>query len=675
MRWLKKKYCNSFRCFIEKFLTQQTGHRHRCGNQSISALECLEDRVLLTTTGIPWNTSQPLTISFAPDDTVIAGQPSELFSTFDSVAETEVWQQEILRAFMDWSVPTNGDLEVVSDGGENFGIEGFTQGDSRFGDFRIGAIPLDASVLAISIPHDGFLTGTWAGDIIFNSHANFQNLTEIFSVALHESGHVWGLDHNSNPASPMNAHNQLDISLVPTLADLTDLQRFYMETNSDSNEEAVGEELPTDKTSQLYDQNDAEAEPISTFEIEDDTSSEETDIEETAFAESVIEEAPTEDLEIFSFESTTEVFDSTAEVPPLFDNELVNSTFPQSGIRDLSGQESPDLSGNQNTSIIDEDLNAGDANTLPTNLETTASFAKLTRFEAMGSLADSSENDFYSVLSPSFQGGEAPVITVSVRSLELGGQPPLQVTIFDRFGVELPAVVLTNRQSVLTIQAAGLESNQKYLVKVGGVANQKILHSTEYNLDVLFTTSSAKLENFANGTLSDTQNSEFYGLDNPETQLFDLALKVDSTLITNPLTAVQISVFDSSGIPIFRMVATPDQVRTTNSILLPVGHYTVRINATTADGTSLGDVNYSISGTGTSKPTGPLLSNTTLSPIVSCPNDPTQVCFPVMWTDTTGNKQKIVENPIFLDPWNWNPDIAFLNSPTHSPWYWFQGQL
>lgn len=720
MSWFRKGFRTSVRRLGQKSSTQKFHKKRNRISQSISALESLEDRVLLTVTGIPWGAADQLTVSFAPDATVIAGQPNEIFSKFDTIAETQIWQQEILRAFQTWGVSTNVNVGVVPDGGEDFGIGGLTQGDSRFGDIRIGAIPMQADVFAISIPHDGFISGTWAGDIIFNSNANFQNVENIFSVALHESGHVLGLDHNNDPASPMFAHNQIGISTVPTKADVLDLQYLYGTRDSDLNELKKANDSAKQATRIRYSQTssgyDGSTPLVSygdissnsdqdyfylpvlngysgpvTFTVHtsgvsllsprltvfDDNGNEmgssvsssiDGDVLSVTIPDSTgvnkyvaLVEASRDDLYGIGSFSLVSSFDDLNTI-----DAATITTVAQGGLDQLDWKEIRDLFLNPDTVVFNDDLHTNETINTQTNLDTTLGFSEFSRYETVGSISDSSDIDFYRVKAPKFNGGEPPVMTVSLRASEVGGLAP-KVTIFDRNGVEIPSVVLTNGLGELSIQAASLESGRNYLVKVEGDSHRALSQTGNYNLDVRFTTTQALRDQFTSGTLNELKNAEFFGLDIGETQLFHFALDVESTPTTNPLTAVQLTVFDDSGIPTFRMVATPGEVRTTNSVLLPIGHYTVRINAATADGSPLGDVSYSISGTGTSKPTGPLLSNTTLSPVVTCPNDPTAVCFPVVWTDTTGSDQTIVEDPTLLNPWSLDANI--------DTWYWFNGIL
>ena len=115
-----------------------------------------------------------------------------------------------------WLVHTAVDLGIVADEGLPLGTPGPTTGDSRFGDMRLAARPLANDVMAISMSQDSLLSGTWAGDIILNSDAPLTSLDDLFSVVLHETGHVLGLPHSDDTASPMHVHGvSAAMSLTP----------------------------------------------------------------------------------------------------------------------------------------------------------------------------------------------------------------------------------------------------------------------------------------------------------------------------------------------------------------------------------------------------------------------------------------------------------------------------
>ncbi len=207
-------------------------------------LETLERRYAFDATasaaaGLPWFDLGRLTFSFAPDGTVLGEHQSSLFAELSPTGTADQWQAEFERAMNDWIGTLGATAREVSDSGAPFGSFGKTQGDLRFGDIRIGAVPLAGNVMAEAIPHAIITQGSWAGDILLNANADWHDLQEVYSVALHEIGHVLGLGHSEDPASPMHSHG-LYFTNGPTAGDLQDLHKLYagVKIDPDDNEQS-----------------------------------------------------------------------------------------------------------------------------------------------------------------------------------------------------------------------------------------------------------------------------------------------------------------------------------------------------------------------------------------------------------------------------------------------------
>jgi hypothetical protein len=180
-----------------------------------------------------------LTVSFAPDGTSVAGQANQLFSTFGKLATLQKWEQSILNAFQTWASQANINVGLVPDNGSAFGTAGLAQGDPRFGDIRIAAVPMGADVFALSIPTSSAVSGRWMGDILFNSNADFENLSKVFAVALHEIGHVLGVPDSSDPLSPMYENLPSSGVNLPTSADIAVLQQVYGKRSTEQAENST----------------------------------------------------------------------------------------------------------------------------------------------------------------------------------------------------------------------------------------------------------------------------------------------------------------------------------------------------------------------------------------------------------------------------------------------------
>jgi hypothetical protein len=195
----------------------------------------LEDRLLLySSLGDNWTYGSRITYSFMPDGTNVGGVPSALYQTLNAKYPTATWQQQLKIAASLWENVTNVNLANVSDSGQPVGSSGNQQDDPRFGDIRIGAVPLRPGTLAVTFIPPPANGGTDAGDILLNSNVNWQiNCNyDLLTVVAHEFGHALGLGESTVSQAVMyGTYNGIKQALATD--DTAGIQSIYGARNFD----------------------------------------------------------------------------------------------------------------------------------------------------------------------------------------------------------------------------------------------------------------------------------------------------------------------------------------------------------------------------------------------------------------------------------------------------------
>ena len=639
------------------------------------AVESLEDRVVLATFGVPWDDPSHLSLSFAPDGTSIAGHTSTLFQTLNAQEPTAQWQHEILRAFQTWAVNANVNIALVADNGQPFGVAGKSQHDPRFGDIRIGAQPMGPEVLSISVPNDPGDSSTLTGDVLINTSDKFGGKSlDVFSVLLHEAGHVFGIDDGTDPKSPMYPSYLGNSKLTPT--DTASLQSLYGTRALDPHEGSNGNNSIATATTMQAPGSYTGATPLISY--GDISSNKDADVyafrPPSGYKGSVTIRVQSAGISLLAphvtvVDSRGQVVGEAQSVSDSGDVLSVNlaaidsqatyyikvqgATSDVFGIGSFGVAVSFDATSKVTSNAIDavlrgpyqtlspndiDSLFLGTANPLFNNthgsddlpgtatvLSSLPGYARNSHYEGIGSIDGSADVNYYRIqTADSPASGKPLVLTVTVRSMDVNGTAP-RIMVLDRDGNAVPTQILANGNGMFTIQALGVKPGGWYLLKIGPTTATNSPASGNYSFSAQFATAPANLATFATDTLASSAASKSYNFYVGESQLMHLVLSADNGLsLAPPGSAVRMTVLDGAGNVIYTLTAPAgDSVSGSNLFLTP-GAYTIRF---TAIGTT-GPLFYRLIGKSISDPIGPVLTDPTLAPIYTQPGLPSWFLYP-----------------------------------------------
>jgi hypothetical protein len=649
-------------------------------NRQRPVLEVLERRAVPATFGVPWADPSRLTLSFAPDGTAIAAHTSSLFQMLNAQQATATWQREILQAFQTWAVQANINIGLVSDGGEAFGTSGPAQHDPRFGDIRIGAQSMSPGQLSISVPNDPTLSSSWGGDVLINSNDNFgSGGLDLYSVLLHEAGHVFGLGDSTNSGSPM--YDQYQDNQQLTSADIAALQALYGTRSLDPHEGSGGNDTINTATQIQFpggytgttpvvvygdvgsnkDVDVFSVKPLSnyngpiTFQLQSAGISLLTtkltimdskgNVLGQAQAASDLGDTVTVHLNQSSSNQTyyIEVQGATQDVFGIGSYGLA-VTFDATNTISTSALESVVTGPYQNLSS--SDINAiflnpsgvlfnqngsgggpgggGSGSGSTTQLTPLPGYAQNTHYETIASLASSSQINTYQIASPSTSNGQSLVLTATVRAVAPNGVAP-RITILDNGQHVVSAQILANGDGVFTIQASGLNSGGNYALEISSGGSSSGVGN--YALDAAFGSAAANLSTFAGGNLSASAPQQSYNFYVAESQLFQFLLSAGGVGAPSG-SAVQMTIKDQSGNVVYTLTALAGDTVSSNALLLTPGAYTLSFTVLGPPGGPAPALSYSLMGESISDPIGGVVSDPTTQPVYTSPTTPGGFLYP-----------------------------------------------
>ena len=640
------------------------------------SVESLEGRAVPATFGVPWSDPSHLTLSFVPDGTAIAGHTSTLSQFLGASQPSATWQRDILRAFQTWAVNGNINIGLVPDLGQPLGVAGRSQHDARFGDVRVGAQAMAPDALSISVPNDPSVSSTLTGDVLINTLDKFDGHSmDLFAVMLHEAGHSFGLDHGTDPKSPLFSQ-YLGTSKL-TVGDIASLQSLYGTRAPDANEGSGGNDSISRATTIQSPGGFTGATPLVAF--GDVTTNKDVDVFSLkapngykgpvtfrlqsagisllaphlsildgkgkivgdAQAASDLGDVVTIHLNSVDPNATyflkvqgasndvfgiggygvAVTFDAATKVRPSAIDAVLRGPYQTLNPNDLYAL----FLGTPGT-LLNNDRGTDDTTAGAASLASAPGYARNSHYDVIASLGGPADTDNYRIQTADSPRNGAPlVLTVTVRALDVNGTAP-RVKVLDRDGIAVTARVIANGNGTFTVQAVGVKPGGAYYLKVGPSAASGSAASGNYSLTAQFGTAAAKLAPLASGKVLSPASPSKGKLYVGESQLMNLVLSANpGGLPVSPGSAVEMALRNASGNVVYRLTAASGDVVSGAALFLTPGAYTVTFTTIGSGGSSLG---FSLEGDGISDPIGPVLNDPTLAPDYSVPGLPGWFLYP-----------------------------------------------
>jgi hypothetical protein len=615
-------------------------------------LDQLEDRTLPATWGLAWPGADHLRVSFAPDNTLVDGTPSVLFQKLNGIATPRAWETAILQALQTWAVNANINLGLQGDGGQALGSAGPAQGSTSFGDIRVAARPLGSDVLGLTSPYDPSL-GTRAGDVVLNSAASLgvggQGQYDLFSLALHEVGHSFGLDNNTDPTSVMYQYYN-GVRTGPSASDVSMLQALYGTRTPDFYEGTSGNNsLATATTLKLphvaADIGTASDSDVYKYTVPSYANSKVTFTVQTAGLSLL-----TPRLTIYN--AAGQVLSTASSTDPFNNNVTISLASVRRGsvlylkvegacsdVFGIGGYrlkiDSGAVSQNQ-IKLIEAALNSAVSAYTVVDTRTNGTVATATNlnqvifqlnqtfdYSALSNLTGANDVAYYKLVAPAATAAGPRTMVATITRADKSTLTS-DLKVYDAQGNQVDAEILANDGNSYTVQVVSATPGATYYLGVSTSAFETNTANLKgnYLLGINFQDKPIVLQTYVEGILTCDKRVDVFGLQATQSQTVELVLSASTGVVGSTVqTAIRLQIYDALG-AVVATLTCQDGETVSKNVYLAQGLYTMRFMAATKDGSALPDTEYILQGRTINGPEDPPPIDPTLDPTLQPPPPP-----------------------------------------------------